>query len=103
MPPSVKRVVTLISGAVADVATEVPFNLEPNDFENASLPAIKTRGLGTGDSVVIHEKVDGDWQAAATLDENTTSQVIRSIGDYAVTAVVASGGPVSVDLNSAEI
>jgi hypothetical protein len=91
---------TLIDGAVADVTTKAEFRLDNDDFRDNTLPAVKTRGCGSGDSVTIHEKVNGDWQAAATLDSTTTSQVIRSIGDYAVTAVVASGGPVSVDLNT---
>lgn len=90
----------LIDGATASDATKQVFILGLRHFTNNSVPAIKTAGLGTGDSVIIYESVNDVWQAAQTLDESTTSTIIRSVGKYAVDITMATAGPASVGLDA---
>ena len=91
----------LINGATSTDATKVRFNLNKMDFKNNSMPALKSRGLGTGDSVRIWEYVNGGWQnTGVVLDETTTSRVIEAEGIYAVDIVMATAGPASCQLDS---
>ena len=91
---------TLIDAITATDASKKTFQITENDFQYGGEPGVKSSGLGTGDSVTIWEQVNGTWQAAKILDENTTSSVIKSVGSYAVTATLATGGPVSVQLDT---
>lgn len=90
----------LIDGAEASDATKVEFSLDDLDFDGNSLPCVKTVGLGSGDSVNIYEKINGAWQLGCTLDADSLSEVILSVGEYAVDIVMATAGPVSCLLNS---
>lgn len=87
----------LIDAAVATNATKVQFNLKPRDFEGGSKPALKSRGLGSGDSVKIYEWVNGGFQDTGTaLNSTTTSIAIESLGSYAVDITMSTAGPASV-------
>jgi hypothetical protein len=90
----------LIANAVATNATKVQFELVDSDFKGAQLPSVKTRGLGTGDSVKIYEYVNADWELGKTLDESTKSTTIRSPGLYAVDITMATAGPAHCELST---
>lgn len=90
----------LIDGITATDATKKTFSLSPRDFQGA-FPALKSSGLGSGDSIRIWEWVNGAWaNTGVVLDSSTTSRLIEAPGTYAVDAVLATAGPVSCDLNS---
>lgn len=88
----------LIVNAVATNATKVEFTLSDSDFKG-SLPSVKCRGLGVGDSVRIFEYINADWQLGKTLDSTTISTTIASPGKYAVDVIIATG-PVDCELNT---
>ena len=91
----------LLDGITATAATKVPFNLTNRDFAGNSIPMLKSRGLGTGDTILIWEWVDGAWQdTTVTLADDQTSRVVDGVGNYAVTSVMATAGPVSCELTS---
>lgn len=90
----------LINAAVATDATKQEFVLDSGQFQGSSLPAIKTTGLGAGDSVRIFENINGTWQLGTTLDSTTISTVIRSAGIYAVDIIMATAGPATVQLDA---
>ena len=89
----------LIANAVATNSTKVEFTLSDSDFKGSSLPSVKCRGLGSGDSVRIFEYINGDWQLGKTLDSTTISTTISSSGKYAVDVIIATG-PVDCELNT---
>ena len=96
-----KRVV-LIDSAISTDATKVGFRLSEKDFR-AGKPALKSRGLGSGDSVKIYERVNGGTQdTGLALDDTTTSRAIESVGDYAVDVTMVTGGPASVVLETGD-
>ena len=90
----------LINAITATDSTKQTFGLSPKDFQGA-FPALKSSGLGSGDSVRIWELVNGDWQdTGVVLDSDTTSRLVEAPGFYAVDAVMGTSGPVSCDLTS---
>ena len=94
------RRTVLIDSAISTDATKVGFRLNEKDFR-AGKPALKSRGLGSGDSVKIYERVNGGLQdTGLALDDTTTSRAIESVGDYAVDVTMATGGPASVIVES---
>lgn len=91
----------LINSITATDATKQEFRLTKKDFIGGSYPTLKSRGLGTGDTVRIWEWVNDDWRdTAVTLADDQTSRIVDGPGIYAVDAVLATAGPVSCDLNS---
>jgi hypothetical protein len=94
----------LIDGITATDATKQEFVLTAQDFQGNSLPALKSSGLGTGDTIRIWEFVDGGWQdTGKVLDDGTASESslnISTYGRYSVDAVLATSGPVSCELHS---
>lgn len=93
----------LLNAITATAATKVPFSLTNRDFQGNSLPALKASGLGEGDSILIWEEVNGDWSdtgVTLTGAANQRSKTIPSPGRYAVTAVMATAGPVSCVLTT---
>ena len=94
-----KRV--LIDAAVATDATKIQFTLTKDDFFGSSLPVLRSRGLGTGDSVAIYEQVNGGWQDSGNvLDDTTVSLAIYSLGTYSVDITMATAGPASVEVQT---
>ena len=94
----------LLNEITATAATKVPFYLTMKDFAGNSLPALKASGLGTGDSILIWEWINGAWSdsgATLTSAAEDHSKPILTPGRYAVTAVLLTAGPVSCELNSA--
>ncbi len=91
----------LIDGADSTDSTKVPFTIDKAHFVGNSVPGLKARGLGTGDSVRVFEWINGAWgPVATTLDEDTTSRPILSVGRYAVDIVMATSGPASCQLDT---
>jgi len=94
----------LLDAITATAATKVPFYLTHRDFAGASLPALKSSGLGVGDTILIWEWVNGAWadtEVTLANSSGTRSRTIGSPGTYAVTAVLATAGPVSCVLTTA--
>jgi hypothetical protein len=91
----------LINAATATAATKIKFQLRNEHFHTNTIPAVKTTGLGSGDSVRIFEEINGAWQLGYTLDTDTLSTAIRSVGTYSVDIIMATAGPASVILDSA--
>ena len=95
------RTKLLIDGATATNATKVRFDLQKTDFEHGDLPTIKSRGLGSGDSVKIYELVNDDWQdSGQSLSDSQTSLAMRAVGSYSVDITMATAGPASVAVQS---
>lgn len=96
--------VILIDSITATDSTKQTFHLTARDFAANTLPSLKSRGLGTGDTIRIWEYVDSDWSDTGQVLDDTTnatrSTTIASPGYYAVDAVLATAGPVSCDLNT---
>ncbi len=91
----------LLEGVTATNATKVPFELTLQDFQGASLPSLKGRGYGAGDSSIIYEWIDEGWQDSGQVIDNTIKSItIGSIGKYAIDITLAAAGPVSLELNS---
>lgn len=91
----------LIDGVTATDSTKRVFTLTRKHYLGAAVPGLKSRGLGTGDSIRIFEWVDDDWQnTGVTLDPDTTSRPILATGRYAVDAVLATSGPVSCQIDA---
>lgn len=89
----------LLDAVTTTNATKQEFTLTNDDFIGD--PALKSRGLGTGDVVSIWEYVNGDWQdTGQVLDEATTSIAVNSLGTYAVTVVMTTAGPASVEIQA---
>ena len=89
----------LLSGITATAATKVDFTLTSSDFTHNSVPMLKSSGLGTGDSISIWEWVDSAWtDTGVTLEGDQTSRIVDGVGKYAVTAVLATVGPVSCEI-----
>jgi len=91
----------LIDAASGTDATKIEFTLDNHDFRGSSLPGLKCRGLGSGDSVKLYEDINSGWQLAKTLDSATISTAIRSLGKYAVDVTIGTG-PVSCELNTSK-
>lgn len=93
----------LLNSITATAATKVPFTLTARDFKGSSLPALKSSGLGAGDTILIWEWVDGAWTDTEVTLSNSggeRSKTIGSPGRYAVTSVMGTAGPVSCDLTT---
>lgn len=91
----------LLDGVTSSDATKVPFELTLQDFQGGSLPALKQRGYGAGDSSTIFEWTNGAWQdSGLVVDDSVITLVIRSIGKYAIDITLAAAGPVSLELQS---
>ena len=91
----------LIDGATGTDATKQTFRVDKAHFVGNCVPGLKSRGLGTGDSIRVFEWVDGAWgPVATTLTPETPSRPILSVGLYAVDAVMATSGPVSCQLDA---
>ena len=92
---------TLIDAITATDSTKREFHLTKKDFIGGSYPTLKSRGLGTGDTIRIWENVNDYWQdTTVTLADDQTSRIVDGPGYYAVDAVLATSGPVSCDLNT---
>jgi hypothetical protein len=93
----------LLDGITATAATKVDFTLDSKDFVFNSIPMLKSSGLGSGDSILIWEWVNGAWHDTGVVLESTqTSRIVDGVGKYAVTAVLATAGPVSCELISSQ-
>ena len=91
----------LLDSITATAATKIPFTLANRDFAGNSTPMLKSSGLGTGDTVLIWERIDGAWHdTGVTLSPSVTSRIVQGVGTYAVTAVMATAGPVSCEIQS---
>jgi hypothetical protein len=91
----------LLDGITSTAATKVPFTLSSRDFVFNSTPMLKSSGLGSGDSVLIWEWVNGAWHdTGVTLVSTQTSRIVDGTGKYAVTAALSTSGPVSCELNT---
>lgn len=78
----------LINAASVTTATKIPFTLNADDFEGE--PVLRTRGMITGDTVGIFERVAGDWISSGSLTSTTTSTVLKSLGSYAVDVTITT-------------
>ncbi len=93
--------ILLLDAITATAATKIPFVLTNRDFAGNSTPKLRSRGLGSGDTILIWEFVNDDWQdTGVTLSSSQTSRLVESTGAHAVTAVLATSGPVSVEITS---
>jgi hypothetical protein len=93
----------LLNDITATAATKVAFTLTMRDYAGSSLPALKARGLGAGDSILIWEWVNEDWSDSGETLTSTAgdhSKIILVPGRYAVTAVLTTAGPVSCQLDT---
>jgi hypothetical protein len=91
----------LLDGITATAATKEDFTLNSRDFQENSVPMLKASGLGSGDSILIWEWVNEAWtDTGVTLESDQTSRIVDGLGKYAVTAILATAGPVSCDINT---
>lgn len=91
----------LIDSITATDATKQRFDLTKKDFLGGAVAMLKSRGLGTGDTIRIFEFVNEEYQdTGVTLADDQTSRIVDGVGQYAVDAVLATSGPVSCDLNT---
>lgn len=93
----------LLDAITASAATKIPFALTRKGFAGSSLPALKSSGLGSGDSILIWEWINGAWADSGVTLTSTVGErarIIGSPGTYAVTAVLATAGPVSCVLTT---
>lgn len=94
----------LLDGITSTAATKVPFFLTNRDFAGNSTPMLKSSGLGSGDTILIWEYIDGAFHdTGVTLAPDQTSRVVDGVGNYAVTAVLATAGPVSCEIQTSNI
>jgi len=91
---------TLIDGVVATDATKRIFTLTTTNFKNGSIPALRSTGCGTGDDVYLWVYVAGGWvNLGSVLDDATETYAIPTMGEYAVTVIMATAGPVSCEIH----
>ncbi len=91
----------LIDGITSTDATKRLYTLTNRDFAGSSTPMLKASGLGTGDTILLWEEVAGTLSdSGVTLSPSVKERIVNGTGNYAVTAVLATAGPVSVDLTT---
>lgn len=85
----------LIDAATATDATKIEFTLNQENFK-AGIPALKSSGLGSGDSIDIYEWVNGVWtDSGSSLVVGTRSLSLSALGTYSVDITMATVGPIS--------
>lgn len=93
----------LINAATSTAPAKQTYELMAGDFFGG-VPALKAYGLGSGDSVLLWESINGKMQnTGIVLDSDTTSRLVQAIGQYAITLVMSTSGPVTVILSSVRI
>ena len=91
---------TLIDAVAATDATKRTFTLGPSQFKHGSTPALRSTGCGVGDDVFLFVWVAGGWVALGSiLDDVTETYAMPTMGEYAVTTIMATAGPVSCELH----
>ena len=91
---------TLIDGITATDATKRTFTLAARNFKGGSTPALRSTGCGVGDDINLWVYVAGGWvDLGSVLDDVTETYALPTMGEYAVTATLATAGPVSCELH----
>ena len=94
------QVKTLIDAAAATAATKIPFTLTDTQYKNGSIPALRSTGMGVGDDIFLWVWVAAGWEAlGSVLDDVTSTYPLPTMGEYAVTIVMAGVGPASCELH----
>lgn len=90
----------LINAAIATAATKIPFDLTAKNFKLGSTPALRAAGMGVGDDVFLWVWIAGAWVSlGSVLDDVTFTYPISTMGQYAVTIVMAGVGPATCELH----
>lgn len=91
---------TLINAIVATDATKRTFTLTAENYKSGSTPALRSTGCGVGDDINLWVWVAGGWvDLGSVLDDVTETYAMPTMGEYAVTATMATAGPVSCELH----